>query len=150
MESRLASFLFFPAGQIIFMQMLAWLDFAKKGLFLQHIIFHYVIEFATGYYGTHEGTTCTVCTVTRSTLVKLKVQNFKIHRIGPDGRKLDDMPGRHNMDYTIKTHLQREPATTMLKVNKLKLSNAGTYTVRVTNGVQTKEEKFSKRDRRRT
>ena len=52
------------------------------------------------------------------------------------------MPGRHNMDYTIKTHLQREPATTMLKVNKLKLSNAGTYTVRVTNGVQTKEEKF--------
>ena len=68
--------------------------------------------------------------------------NSKIHRIGPDGRKLDDMPGRHNMDYTIKTHLQREPATTMLKVNKLKLSNAGTYTVRVTNGVQTKEEKF--------
>ena len=75
-------------------------------------------------------------------MFKINFNNIKIYRLGPDGRKLEDMPGRHNMDYTIKTHLKREPATTMLKVNKLKLSNAGTYTVRVTNGVQTKEEKF--------
>ena len=68
---------------------------------------------------------------------------FCVFRYGPDGRKLDDTPGRHNTDYTIKTYLERENARTQLQINKLKLSNAGTYTVKVTNGVETKTENFT-------
>lgn len=47
------------------------------------------------------------------------------------------------MDYTIKTYLERENARTMLRVNNLKLSNAGSYTVKVTNGELTKMENFT-------
>ena len=64
-------------------------------------------------------------------------------RYGPDHRKLDDVPGRHNTDYTIKTFLERENSRTMLQINKMKLSNAGTYTVKVSNGVETKTENFT-------
>ena len=47
------------------------------------------------------------------------------------------------MDYTIKTYLERENSRTLLRVNKPKLSNAGSFTVRVTNGNLTKMENFT-------
>ncbi len=74
-------------------------------------------------------------------------QNSKIlitlARFGPDGRQIEDRPGSQHVDYTIKTYLERENSRTMLRVNKLKLSSAGSYTVKVTNGNLTKMENFT-------
>ena len=61
-------------------------------------------------------------------------------RFSPDGRKIDP---RARGEYTVKTYLERENSRTVLRVNKPKLSNLGTYTLKVTNGNLSRTENFT-------
>lgn len=70
-------------------------------------------------------------------------QIYRFCRYGPGGRKIEETPGLHHMDYTVKNYLGRENSRTVLKINKPKLSNSGTYIVRITNGNITKQENFT-------
>ena len=45
-------------------------------------------------------------------------------------------------DFTVRNNLKGKNAHSMLRINKLKLENAGIYTITVTNGKETRTRDF--------
>lgn len=59
-------------------------------------------------------------------------------RTAPGGRPILES----SRDFTVRNNLRGKNAHSMLRINKLKLENAGVYTITVTNGKETRTRDF--------